>query len=170
MALKRSLRGLRINWAFLSVDGTHISITSPIECPADYNRKGFHSIIMQGTVNYLGHFIDICVGWPGRVHDAFVFVNSTLHKRGQNGTLFPDWKTISGKEIPLLMLGDPAYPLLHWLMKKFPDNGSLTQEQMTYHYRLSKARVVVEHAYGRLKGWWRCLLKRNDVLIDDLSL
>lgn len=41
-------------------------------------------------------------------------------------------------------------------MKAFPDNGSLTWEQKTYNYRLSKARVVVEHAYGR----------RNDVLID----
>lgn len=96
------------------VDGTHIPIMSPVECPADYyNRKGFHSIIMQGTVNHLGHFIDIYLGWPGGVHDAKVFVNSTLYKRGQDGTLLPDWKkTISGKEIPL-MLGDPAYPLLH---------------------------------------------------------
>ena len=53
------------------VDGTHIPIVSPVECPADYyNRKGWHSIIMQGTVDHLGHFIDIYVGWPGRVHDA----------------------------------------------------------------------------------------------------
>ena len=30
------------------VDGTHIPIVSPVECPADYyNRKGWHSIIMQ---------------------------------------------------------------------------------------------------------------------------
>ena len=136
------------------VDGTHIPIVSPVECPADYyNRKGWHSIIMQGTVNHLGHFIDVYVGWPGRVHDARVFVNSSLYKRGQAGTLFPDWKkTIAVKDIPLLMLGDPAYPLLPWLMKAFPDNGSLSHEQKTFNYRLSKARVVVEHAYGRLKG------------------
>ena len=152
------------------VDGTHIPIVSPVECPADYyNRKGWHSIIMQGTVNHLGHFIDVYIGWPGRVHDARVFVNSSLYKRGQAGTLFPDWKkTIAGKDIPLLMLGDPAYPLLPWLMKAFPDNGSFPHEQKTSNYRLSKARVVVEHAYGRLKGRWRCLLKRNDVLVDDL--
>ena len=53
------------------VDGTHVPIVSPVEYPADYyNPKGFHSILMQGTVNHLGHFIDIYIGWPGWVHDA----------------------------------------------------------------------------------------------------
>ena len=172
--LKAVVEGFRDKLGFPQcagvIDGTHIPIVSPVECPADYyNRKGWHSIIMQGMVNHVGHFTEIYVGWPGRVHDARVFVNSTLYKRGQDGTLFPDLKeTISGKEIPLLVLGDPAYPLLPWLMKAFPDNGSLSREQKTFNYRLSKARVVVEHAYGRLKGRWRCLLKRNDVLISDL--
>ena len=65
------------------VDGTHIPIVSPVEYPPDYyNRKGFHSIIMQGTVNHLGQFIDVYIGWPGRVHDARVFSNSTLYRKG----------------------------------------------------------------------------------------
>ena len=151
------------------VDGTCIPIVYPVLCPADYyNRKGWHLIIMQGAVNHLGHFINIYVGWPGRVHDARVFVNSLLDKRGQAGTLFPDSKkSIAGKEIPLV-LGDPAYPLLPWLIKAFPDNGSLSQEKKAFNYRLSKALVVVEHVYGQLKRQWRCLLKRNDVLVDHL--
>jgi hypothetical protein len=137
-----------------AVDGTHIPIISPQECPADYyNRKGWHSIILQGVVDHKGRFIDVYAGWPGRVHDARVFANSSLYQRGQSNTLFPDRKeSIAGQEIPLVLLGDPAYPLLQWLMKAFPNNGRLSQQQKTFNYSLSKARVVVEHSYGRLKG------------------
>ena len=67
-----------------------------------------------------------------------------------------------------MVLGDPAYPLLTWLMKAFSDNGSLSHDQKTFNYRLSRARVVVEHAYGRLKGRWRCLLKRNDIQVQEV--
>ena len=172
--LKEVVDGFKHKWEFPqcagSVDGTHIPIVSPEECPADYyNRKGWHSILMQGVVNHLGHFTDIYVGWPGRVHDARVFSNSTLYQKGQDGTLFPDWKeSIAGTDVPLVLLGDPAYPLLPWLMKAFPDNGHLSRQQRNFNYRLSSARVTVEHAYGRLKGRWRCLLKRLDVHVSDV--
>ena len=95
-----------------------------------------------------------------------VFANSTLYRKGLNGKLLPNWtEVIGGKDIPLVILGDPAYPLLLWLMKAFPDNGLLSQEQRAFNHRLSHARVVIEHAYGRLKARWRCLLKRLDISV-----
>ena len=113
-----------------SVDGTHIPIVSPQQCPTDYyNRKGWHSIILQGTVDHAGRFIDMYVGCPGQVHDVQVFANSSLYRRGQSGTLFPDLKeSVAGKEVPFVLLGDPAYPLLHWLMKAFSNNGRLSDQ------------------------------------------
>ena len=145
-----------------AVDGTHIPIASPQHCPADhYNRKGWHSVIMQGVVDYHGLFTDIYVGWSGQVHDARVFSNSALYRKGQTGTLFPGWKKrIVGKEV----LHNPFFHA--WLMKAFPDNGCLTQQQKTFNFRLSSTRVVVEHVYGRLKERWRCLLKRLDNIIS----
>ena len=58
-----------------TVDGCHVPINiGPEQCPDDYiNRKGFHSLILQGLVDCDYRFLDICVGWPGKVHDARVF-------------------------------------------------------------------------------------------------
>ena len=66
-------------------------------------------------------------------------------------TLLPSWtKNINGVSIPLVMLGDPAYPLKNWLLKPFSDTG-LSRKQKTFNYHLSRARVVVGNAFGRLK-------------------
>ena len=52
-------------------------------------------------------------------------------------------------------------------MKAYHNNGHLTSDQKRFNFHLSKAHMVVEHSYGRLKGRWRCLLKRLDVYISD---
>ena len=82
--LKQVIRGFKHKLGFLqcagAVDGTHIRIVAPRECPVDcYCRKGWYSIILQGVVNYQGHFTEVYVGWPWRVHDARVFVNSPIN-------------------------------------------------------------------------------------------
>ena len=48
-------------------------------------------------------------------------------------------------------------------MKPFADNATLSPQQKHFNYRLSRARTVVEIAFGRLKARWRRLLKRNDM-------
>ena len=76
-----------------AIDGTHIPIIRPEQSPADYyNRKGYYSILMQAVADFRGIFMDVCIGWPGKVHDARMFANSELYKKGTQGTLFPDWK------------------------------------------------------------------------------
>ena len=85
-----------------AVDGSHIPIVSPLDCPADYfNRKGFHSIILQAVVDHEYRFWNINVGWLGRVHDACVFANSELFQKAQAGTLLPSSpRVIHGVNVP----------------------------------------------------------------------
>ena len=163
--LQEIVDGFHSRWGFPqtigAIDGTHIPILRPVESAADYyNRKGYYSVLMQALVDFRGIFMDINIGWPGKVHDARVFSNSSLFKKANSGTLLSNRpQLIGGVQVPLIILGDPAYPLLPWLMKPYLDNSSTTSKERLFNYRQSRSRMVVENAFGRLKGRWHCLLK-----------
>ncbi|XP_065414155.1 uncharacterized protein LOC135973716 [Chrysemys picta bellii] len=143
--------------------GTHIPILSPEHQATEYiNRKGYFSMLLQALVDHKGRFTNINVGWLGKERDARVFRNSGLFQKLEEGTFFPDQKiTIGDVEMPIVILGDPAYPLMPWFMK--PYTGSLDSSQDLFNYMLSKCRMVVECAFGRLKVRWRSLLTRIDL-------
>ena len=76
---KRLSMASRGSMGFRNVLEVSMEPTFPSCHPADYyNHKGWRLIILQGSVDNKGRFIDIYVDWPGRVHDARVFANSTL--------------------------------------------------------------------------------------------
>lgn len=152
------------------IDGSHIPILSPVDCHTDYyNHKGWYSIILQGIVDHKYCFAHINVGWPGSVHDARVYINSSVYKKAIDGTLFPESTTnIGGHDVPLYLIGDSAYPLQSWLMKPFSENSQLTVQQKNYNYRKSRARIIVENAYGRLKARWRRLMKKNEMHVSNV--
>ena len=73
-------------------------------------------------------------------------VKHAKYNHMQNISLFPEQTLrIRGCDVPLLMLGDPAYPLLPILLKPFSDNGCLTPEQFIFNNRLRLSAAVV---------WW----------------
>ena len=168
------VEGFKEKWGFPqcfgAIDGSHIPILPPENNPRDYyNRKGFHSVVLQALVDHEYRFMNVYVGWPGSVHDARILSNSTVFDRGQAGTLVPNSvKVIGGVPVPVGILGDPAYPLLPWLVKTYPGIG-LSDKQKKFNQRHCRARVVVECAFGRLKGRWRSLLKRYDSKVEFLS-
>jgi len=55
-------------------------------------------------------------------------------------------------------------------MKPYPVNPHTTVEQQNYNYHQSRACLVVENAFGRLKGQWRCLLKCLDMQVDNAAV
>ena len=172
--LKEVLTGFKEKWGVPqcagSVDGTHIPITPPLMNHTDYyNRKGWYSVVTQAVVDHNGLFRDVYVGWPGSVHDARVFTNSSLYRKANNGELLQgDTLQVRGGNVPIFLIGDSAYPLLPWLLKPFPFSISMPNDHKTYNYRLSRGRVIVEIAFGRLKARWRRLSKQIDMDISNV--
>ena len=133
-----------------AIDGTHIKIKRPVDNPTDYvNRKGNFTLNCQGTVGYNYCFIDVLIKWPGSVHDARVFANSALNEMFRDGSI-PKCKRIiveGEPEVLVCILGDPAYPLLPFLMKEFSKGGKNSSERF-FGQPLSSARMVIECAFG----------------------
>ena len=112
------------------VDGTHISIMQPyIDSQDYYSYKMKYTLNVQGVCDFKGQFIDVDIRWPGATHDAKVFSYSSINRILQQHTQPYLWRTIlpgRGKA-GLILLGDPAYPLLPHVMKEFAscsDNSS----------------------------------------------
>ena len=172
--LKHVIDGFQEKWALPqcggSIDGSHISITPPKMNHTDYyNRKGFYSMLVQAVVDHDYLFRNLCIGWPGSVHDARVFANSSLHTKVMNGELLQgDHINVNGQKLLPYLVGDSAYPLLPWLIKPFSFTTALTNQEKEFNYRISRGRVVVEIAFGQLKGRWRRLCKQIDMNIDNV--
>ena len=120
--------------------------------------------MLQALVDHQYRFLNVYVGWSGSVHDACILSNS---EKGESETLVSShiW-TLGGVPVPVVILGDPAYPLLPWLLK--PYQGVGLSDKQKFNRRLSRACVVVEYAFRRLKGGWRSLLKRKDMKLGYL--
>ncbi|XP_062980919.1 uncharacterized protein LOC134397858 [Elgaria multicarinata webbii] len=78
-----------------AVDGSHIPIQSPIhQASENINRKDDYSMILQGTCDHKGRFINVEIGWSGKNHDAYVFANSGLCETMDAGVFVPTHPTI----------------------------------------------------------------------------
>ncbi|KAG8172947.1 hypothetical protein JTE90_024056 [Oedothorax gibbosus] len=154
-----------------AVDGTHIPIKAPSSNATEYYcRKGHYSVLLQGVADHKKSFTNVYFGWPGSVHDARVLFNSPLFGKCESREVLDQKVKLPGTDdwVDVYLVGDPAYPLKSWLMKPFPGHQLSVAEQ-AFNQRLGRNRVHIEHAFGFLKGRWRCLLKENDACLHNLQ-
>ena len=110
-----------------AVDGTYVPMrNAPSKDPEVYfTRKKRYAIHCQGIVNDSGIFTSFDVGWPGSVHDARVFRNSSFYKNYSQLIQDDDY-----------LLGDSAYPISPFLIPPFKDPSSRKQKEFNqFHSR-----------------------------------
>ena len=104
-----------------AIDGTHIKIVAPRDSAVDYfSRNQQHDFIIQAIADSKGLFLDFAAGYPGSIHDARVYRNSSLYLRASNGDIFKEpVERIGITDIQPYLVGDSAYPISPWLMKPY---------------------------------------------------
>ena len=113
-----------------AIDGTRIPICQPNQNYADYiNRKEFTSINVQALYDYRYCFLNVVVKWPGSVHHSRIFLQSNLNQKLWNEFVPSCEKQIAEGEmqVPICILGEPAYPLLPSLIKEYPKGGKMRE-------------------------------------------
>lgn len=149
-----------------SMDGKHIRIQKyPNTGSANYNYKGYHSIILLGCCDADGYFTAIECGFAGRNSDGGVFQASALgrwlERDGLNipqlGSPLPnDGET--GNIFPYYFVGDNAFPLKKYLMRPYSVRN-LDNVKRIFNYRLSRGRKTIECVFGMMSQKFQILLK-----------
>lgn len=133
-----------------ALDGKHIVIRNAPHSGSEYfNYKGTYSLILFACVdaNYCFRYFD--VGTNGRANDAAVFAKSSLNAALEdirNKLNFPK----DG-----VFVADDAFPLRTYILKPFGRSTHLSRKQKIFNYRLSRARRIVENAFGILVSRFR---------------
>lgn len=143
-----------------AIDGKHIRIEAPWSSGSlFYNYKSHNSKILQAVVDAEAKFVVVDVGEAGKNGDGGVFISSAF------GRMFNDQilnlqtprqhDDTNPTKFPYVFVGDEAYALHKHTMK--PTSASLTRERRIYNYRQSRARRIVDCAFGMMTKKFRVL-------------
>lgn len=141
-----------------AVDGKHVQIIPPPGSGSYfYNYKGFHSMVLMAVVNANYEFIICEFGVNGRVSDGGVIEQTKFYNKLNNQSLHipePEKLNNSNKILNYVFIGDEAFALTPNFLKPFSQRD-LTNERRIFNYRLSRARRIVENAFGILSSRFR---------------
>lgn len=146
-----------------AMDGKHVVLQALVNSGSEFfHYKSHFSIVLFALVDADYNFIYVDVGCQGRFSDGGVFKNCQLSKRLATGSLgLPEKSCLpqKNKEIPYVFLGDEAFALSENVMKSFSGTYRKGSAERIFIYRLSRARRVVENAFGICSAVFRVLRK-----------
>lgn len=153
-----------------AVDGIHILIKPPRSQAAEHvNRKSTYSILMQGTMDHSGHFINIKIGYSGWNHDITWFwgqllfcssAHSNQWKEAMEDTYFLD---ILGLLLQFYLL--PKTSFLGWghsaTNHHIQRYGVLSRSALSLVRSLKRPCLICLHSIVGPSVWskrWKCCL------------
>ena len=138
-----------------AIDVKLVKLESPQHSgSAFFCYKNFHAITLQAVVDADAKFLFVDVGDYGRNCDSGTFTESNFGKKFLRKQLeLPEPCKIRDStrkdRMPFVLVGDEAYPLQVNLMRPFPKRR-LNNRRRIYNYRHSRARRIVECAFGMM--------------------
>ena len=151
-----------------AVDGKHVRIKMPTGSGSlFYNYKHFFSILLLALVDASCCFIAVDVGAVGKSSDSNVFKKPNTGRKLESNQLGtrgsrPLPNDENRKCLPFVIVGDEAFALSEHLLRPYP-NRNLSVQQRIYNSVLTRARRMVECAFGILANKWRIFHRPLDV-------
>lgn len=96
----------------------------------------------------------------GSLNDSGILSNTSMSKALEKNTLsIPQTRSLPNSDVivPFSLVGDESFPLKKYLMRPYARKNLVGDEQRIFNYRLSRARRIVENAFGILVALWRVL-------------
>ncbi len=118
-------------------------------------------------------FLWVDVGVNGTCSDAQIFNGCSLKQAIERERLgVPPAEPLSHDDMPYYIVGDDVFTLKPWLMKPY-SMKSLEYDKRIFNYRLSRARRIVENAFGIMANRWQCLftmMRQDPATMVDIVL
>lgn len=145
-----------------ALDGKHIHIQAPDESGSIFfNYKGRFSIVLMALVDYDYNFLFADVGCQGRISDGGVLNTTSLGQKLEGNTLkLPEPRALFDGQMPapFVIVADDAFALTENVIKPYPGRFTKGCPERIFNYRLSRARRIVENAFGILSSKFRVFL------------
>lgn len=138
-----------------AIDGKHVRVMcSDKSGSLFFNYKHYFSIVLLAIVDANYQFLFVDIGSYGKEGDAGIFKKSQIGKdilenkfKFSAPALLPYSKNII---LPHVILGDEAFQLHTNIMKPYSRRQALEDYNSIFNYRLCRARIVTENAFGIL--------------------
>ena len=147
-----------------ALDGKHVVMTAPPGSGSFFfNYKHTFSINLMALVGAHYWFIFVVIGQYGSNADGPVFQKSefwTLYMKGELNVPGPKYlpKARYLGAMPHVIVADEAFPLCPTIMRPFPrgrNAARMPRPHQVFNYHLSRARRIVENAFGILAQHFR---------------